>query len=290
MRLTPIPPCVTAKESRISHLSAEKKTNLRHSEKTDDQRFSPVETLTESFKSDAAKRSSDKEFYSFDDDSTQPGQFQKRQIYGMGTTDAEPYTAESHTMSSVPRDEQNMYGEDIYQKRRNSPGRSCQSSCQLTQANTRHHSQYQSSYSPKQAGTYSPSIDIQRENSLHQVQCSDGTCPCRQTIISSLNLQKTTEWKGTAPSIRQNACSDTAVTTLPPIQQRTRKTPDRLWQSRVQPEPRSHVLSHFRRYGRQEVCEGKNAENHMIRRKGVCKETDGTQEQRTFLRVLGKRF
>ena len=115
LHLTPIPPCVTAKESRICHLSAEMKTNLRHSEKTDDQRFSPVETPTESFKSDAAKRSSDN---SFDDDSSQPGQFQKRQIYRMRATDAEPYPAESHTMSSMPRDEKNMYGEEIYQKKK----------------------------------------------------------------------------------------------------------------------------------------------------------------------------
>ena len=288
--LMPIPPCVTAKEWRISYFSTKKKSNLRHSEKRDDQRFSPVELPTESFKIDAVKSSSDEEFYSFDDDSTQPGAFQKRQIYRMRTTDAEPYPAKSHTMSPLPRDEKNMYGEEIYQKRKNSPGRSNQSSYQFTQANPRDHSQHQSSYSPKQAGSYSPNSNIQRVNSLHQVQGSDETCSSRQTIMPSLNLQKNTQWEGTGPSIRQNACSDTAVTTLPPIQQRTRKTPDRLRQTRVSVQQRSHVLSHVRRYGRQEVCEGKSAENRMSGRKGVCEETDGTQEQRTFLRVLGKRF
>lgn len=288
--LTPIPPCITAKESRISYLSAKKKSNLPHSEKRDDQRFSPVELPTKSFKSDAVTSSSDEEFYSFDDDSTRPGPFQKRQIYRMRATDAEPYPAESHTMSPLPRDKKNMYGEEIYQKRKNSPGRSNQSSYQLTQANPRNYSQHHSSYSPKQAGSYSTNSNIQRVNSLHQVQDSDETCSRRQTIMSSQNLQKSTQWKGTGPSIRQNASSDTAVTTLPPIQQRTRKTPDRLRQSPVPAEQRSHVLSHVRRYGRREVCEGKNAENRMSRRKGVCEETDGTQEQRTFLRVFGKRF
>ena len=289
--LTPTPPCVTAKESRISYLSAEKKSNLCHPEKTDDQRFSPVETPTESFKSDAVKSSSDKEFYSFDDDSTQPGQFQKRQIYRMRATDAEPYPAESHTMSSLPRDEKNTYGKEIYRKRKNSPGSSNQSSYHLTQANPLNHSQFQSSYSLKpETGSHSPNTDTQRVNLLHQVQGSDKTYRSRQTNISSLNLQKNTQWEGTGPSVRRNTCSGTAVTTLPPIHQRTRKAPNRLRQSRVPVEQRSDVLLRVRRYGRQEVCEGENADNRMSRRHGVCKETDGTQEQRTFLRVLGKRF
>ena len=276
--LPPISPCVTAKESRISYLSAEKKSNLRYPEKTDDQRFSPVETPTEFFKSDAVKSSSDKAFYSFDDDSTQPGQFQKRQIYRMRATDAELYPAESHTMCPLPGDEKNMYGEEIYEKRKNSPGRSNQSSYQLTQANPRHYLQYQSRYSLKQAGSYSPNSDIQCVSSLHQVQGSGETFPNRQTNISSLNLQKNAQWDGAGPSIRRNTCSDTAVTTLPPIQQRTRKTPDRLRQSRVPVEQRSDALLRVRRYGRQEVCEGENAENRMSRRQGVCKETDSTQE------------
>ena len=254
MCLPPIPPCVTAKESRISYLSAEKKSNLRYPEKTDDQRFSPVETPTESLKSDAVKSSSDKEFYSFDDDSTQPGQFQKRQIYRMRATDAELYPAESHTMCPLPRDEKNMYGEEIYEKRKNSPGRSNQSSYQLTQTNPRHYSQSQSSYSLKQAGSYSPNSDIQRVNSLHQVQGSNKTYPRCQTNISSLNLQQNTQWKGTGPSIRRNTCSDTAVTTLPPIQQRTRKTPDRLRQSRVPTEQRSDVLLWPTRSVRRREC------------------------------------
>lgn len=290
LRLTPVRPSVTAKESRISFSPAEKKSILRYPKKTDDQCFSPVETPTESCKSDAVESSSDKEFYSFDDDSTQPGSFQKRQIYRMKAQDAEPYPAASDTMRPQPRDEKTMCGEEIDQKRKTPRGRSNQSSYQLNQANPRNLLQYQSNYSPKQSCSYSPSTNIQRANLLHQVQGSNETCPSSQTISSFLNLQKNTQREEAGPLRRRNACIDTAVTTLPPIQQRTRNTPDRLRQSRVPAEQHSDVLSRVRRYGRQEVCEGGNAENRMSRRQGVCKETDSTQEQRTFVRVLGKRF
>ena len=55
-------------------------------------------------------------------------------------------------------------------------------------------------------------------------------------------------------------------------------------------EQQSQLLAPACRYGRQEVCEERNSECCKKRRIGVCKQTDTTQDQRTFVRVLGKRF
>ena len=288
LRMTPVRPCSAAKESRISYLSAEKKSNLRYLKKTDDQCFSPVETTMESYQSDAVKSSSDKEFNSFDGNSSRPGPSQKRQIYRMKAQDAEPYPTASDIMSPLPRDEKNMCGEKFDRKRKNAPSRSNQSSYQLNHG-----------YSPEQACSYSPSTNIQRANLHHQLQAqgSNETYPSCQTISSSLNLQRNTKREETGPPIRRNASSESAVTTLPPIQQRITKqqgnTQHRLRQSQLQvplEQRGSAVLSRVRRYGRQEVCEGRNTEYRMSRRQGVCKETDNTQEQRTFVRVLGNVF
>lgn len=67
LNVTQARPYLTAKESGISYSSAEKNSNLRYPETTGDQSFSPVETPTESYKSDAVKSSSEA--------------FQKRNIY-----------------------------------------------------------------------------------------------------------------------------------------------------------------------------------------------------------------
>ena len=293
LRLTQIRPSFTAKESWISYSSAEKKANLRCPEKNDP-RFSAVETPTESYKSDAVKSSSDKEFYSSDDGSTRPGPFQKRQIYRMKVTDAEPYPTASDTVSPLPKDEKKMRGEEIDQKRQNTRGRSIyQSSYPFNQANPRNFSQYQSSYSPKQARSYSTNTNIRRAYSLQKVQDRNETCTSRQTISSSINPQKNTQREEMGWPKRRNACRNRAVTTLPPIQQRNSNTPvhsRQLRQTHASAEQRSEVLPYVRRCGRQEVREVRNSEYHMSRRNGVCKETDTTQEQRTFVRVLGKRF
>lgn len=291
LRLTQMRPSFTAKESWISYSSAEKKANFRYPEEKDDLCFSAVETPTESHKSDAVKSSSDKEIYSFDDGSTRPDPFQKRQLYRMKVADAEPYSTSCDTVSPLPRDEKKMCGEEIDQERQNTRGRSVyQSSYPFNQANLRNLSQCQASYSPKQARSYSPNTNIQRTNLLHQVQDRNETCPSRKTISSSLNLQKNTQREEMGSPKGRNACRNRVVTTLPSIQQRTRNTPVHSRKSHAPAEQRSEVLPYARRYGRQEVSEVRNSEYRMSRRHGVCKETDTTQEQRTFVRVLGKRF
>lgn len=78
-------------------------------------------------------------------------------------------------------------------------------------------------------------------------------------------------------------------TRLPPIQQHTRvMAADPRQLNRFKEEDRHQPLLFSRRYGRQEVCEERNQRGR--RRIGICQQTDSTQEQRTFVRILGKRF
>lgn len=269
LNVTQVRPCVTAKESGISYSSAEKNSNLRYPETTGDQSFSPVETPTESHKSDAVKSSSEA--------------FQKRNIYTIKGTDAEPYPAAFDTISPLPRDEKKYYKKRLTEKEKNVLGLSRQSSHPVNEAIPRHLSQHQSSHSHNN--------NMQRANLLHHVQDTNETCPSREIISSSLKLQKNTQRQETTPPKRRNAYSNRVVTTLPPIQHRTRNTPVHSRHSQTLAEQRSEVLPYFRRYGRQEVGEVRNAEYRPTsRRHGVCKETDITQAQRTFVRVLGKRF
>ena len=53
--------------------------------------------------------------------------------------------------------------------------------------------------------------------------------------------------------------------------------------------PESTVLRKVRRNGRQEVYEA-GREGHQRRKQGVCRQTDGTEAERNFVRVLKKRF
>ena len=69
---------------------------------------------------------------------------------------------------------------------------------------------------------------------------------------------------------------------LPPIQPLNERATD------TESLPRQFRKGKQRRQGRREECEAKN--QWRERRKGVCPETDSAREQRTFVRVLGKRF
>ena len=71
---------------------------------------------------------------------------------------------------------------------------------------------------------------------------------------------------------------------LPVIQGASDRSAERVLGSE---EKRSQPRTNFHRVGRQEVCE---ARNQFRRRQGVCESIDGTKEQRTFTRVLYKRF
>ena len=98
-----------------------------------------------------------------------------------------------------------------------------------------------------------------------------------------------------SPQGTGNECGKRETTKLPPIQQsnkgaRSTGCPQVLPRQigRSEDHQNCHALLTTRRSGRQEVLEGRDKREG--RRIGVCQETDGTQETRTFVRVLGKRF
>ena len=76
--------------------------------------------------------------------------------------------------------------------------------------------------------------------------------------------------------------SNERETKLPPIQPLNDRARD------TEPLPRQFRVRKQRRQGRREECEANNQRGE--RRKGVCPVTDSAREQRTFVRVLGKRF
>ena len=156
------------------------------------------------------------------------------------------------------------------------------------QVNSRGHPRYQSSH---HSFSSSPSTNTRDVHSLNQVQDKKGKQTSHQTIRSSVYLQQKMQREETGSPKRRIASSNKSVTTLPPIQQPTRHTTDHSRQSHAPAEQRNQVLPVYaRRCGRQEVSEVRNSESCRSRRIGVCKETDTSGENRTFVRMLEKRF
>ena len=56
----------------------------------------------------------------------------------------------------------------------------------------------------------------------------------------------------------------------------------------IQGHSRTQNVVAVRRCGRQELCD--EANQRPVKRNGVCYATDDTEKQRTFVRVLAKRF
>ena len=285
-----------------------------------DLRFTPVETLNEFYEHEAVKNSSDEEFYDFDDGDPRTGRLQNQQVFLRKARNGEPYRTPCDKMSPPQRDEERIRRKGVAQKEKYSPNHSqCQGKYSQNQVNFRDGSNCEASYLPDQANSRvcshyktscSPNQAKLRGYSRYQASCSPmtntrGSClphrvqhrnegASRQTIRSSVYLQQNMlnmQLEETGPAKRRNELSDRAVTTLPPIQQRRAMAarPHQFSHGRHEEQP-SQLLAPGRRCGRQEASEERNSYYCKNRRIGICKETDKTQEHRTFVRVLGKRF
>lgn len=302
----------TAHGSGISYSFTEKEENFRYPEKPRNHpRFSPP---TEFYENDAVASSSDEELYAFDDGNARPDPFQKQQVHRMKTRNVKLYRTacveRSPTqVTNAPRrdatEAENSRAHSLYQascsdNQGNFPRFSHCHAYLPNQVNSRGRPRHQSSHHSSNRtncrgvlhhqASSSPSTNTRDAHSLHQVQDKNGKRTSHQTIRSSVYLQQKTQREESGSPKRRNVCSNRAVTTLPPVQQPTRHTTDRSRQSHAPAEQRHQVLSDARRCGRQEVCEVRNSECCRRRRTGVCKETDTCQENRTFVRVLVKRF
>ncbi len=294
-------------ESRISYSLSKEEGDFRFPEKRNGLQFPIVETTTEFYESEAVESSSDEEFYAFDDGDARPGPLHNQHLYRMKPRNAELCRTACDKMSPPQRDEERirMRREEMAQERKQSRDRShYQESHSPNQGNPRdrsHYHMYQASHSSNQANprgysranyqvSYSPNANTRGACSPHRVQDRNEKRTSRtQTIRSSVYLQQNIQLEETGLPKRRNECSNRAVKTLPPIQQRRTKaaSPRQLHGPK---EHRSQPSSPARRCGRQEVCEERSSEYCWNRRVGVCKQTDTTQGQRTFVRVLGKRF
>lgn len=310
------PTGLTAHESGISYSFTEMEDNFLHPERRRNHvRFSPP---VEFYESDVGSSSSDEEFRAFEYCSARPDQLHKRQVHRKKTRNAKLYRTTCAEMS--PTQGLNTPRTDATETEI-SPGHSNslhQASCSANhanlpefshcqaylpnQVNSRGRQSYQSSHHSSnrtscqevlhhQANS-SLSTNTRDVHSLHQVQDKHEKQTRHQTIrSSSVHLQQQMQREETGLPERRDAGSNRAVTTLPPTQQRIRKTTDRSCQSHPPAEQQNQIiLPRARRRGRQEVCEVRNSECCRRRRTGVCRETDSCQEYRTFVRVLGKRF
>lgn len=279
---------------------------------SDHQQFSPP---AEFYESDAVVSSSDEEFCAFDDGSSRPDLFQKQQAHRMKTRNVKLHRTACAEMSptqgtNVPRrDAKNTENSPDYSLHRasssanhaNFPGFSHRQPYLPNQVNSRGRPRYQSSHHSynrtncrgvlHHQACSSPSTQNLRRPLPAPVQDKNGgKQTSHQNIRSSAYLQQQMRREEATSPERKNAGSNRAVTTLPPIQQGTRITAERSRQSQASAVQRNQVLLYARRCGRQEVCEARNSECSRRRRTGVCKETDTCRKNRTFVRVLEKRF
>lgn len=307
------PTGLTAHESGISYSFTEMEENFIHPETPRyHPRFSPP---VEFYESDPVSSSSDEEFHDFDYCNTRPDPFHKRQVYRMKTRNTKLYrtvcaevspTQGPYTPRRDPTETEICPGHSNSLHQASSSANHANlpefSHCQAylpNQVDSRGRPSFQSSHHScnrtnrqevlhHQANS-SPSANTRDVLSLHQDKNEKKTS--HQTIRSSVHLQQQMQREETGLPERKNASSNRAVTTLPPTQQRIRKTADRSRQSHPPSEQRNQIiLPHARRRSREEVCEVRNVDGCRRTRAGVCKETDTSQEYRTFARVLEKRF
>ena len=277
-------------------------------------RFSPP---LEFYETDDVLSSSDEEFHAFDDGNARHDpRIHKQQVHQMKTRNTKLYrTAYCSEMSPIqgpnsrrihaadaeisPGHSDSVHRASCSAGHSNLPGFS---HCQVylpSQVNSRGRPRYQSSHhSSNQTncggvlqGHQVNSTNTRDFHSLHQAQDKDGNYTSLETIRRlSVDLQKRLEREETSLPERRNVIRDRAVTSLPPIQQLIRNTANRSRQSHPPAEQRNHQVLHAHQCGRQEACEEMKSESCRRRRVGVCKETDSCQEDRTFVRVLKKRF
>lgn len=137
-----------------------------------------------------------------------------------------------------------------------------------------------------------PHRDQHQERKGKRVSCQTTKLP---ELHVCLKQKMQLKEEGSPPGTR-NECGNRETTKLPPIQQsnkgaRNMEAPQVLpRQIRIEDHQNCQALLTMRRSGRQEVLEGRDKRAARRRRIGVCQVTDGTQEQRIFVRVLGKRF
>ena len=307
---------IAGHESGISSSFTEMEDNFLHSERRGNHaRFSPPVEFCES---DVGSSSSDEEFRAFDYCHARPNQFYKRQVQRKKTRNAKLYRTTCLEMSptqgrNTPRTDateteispshfKSLHQASFSANHANLP--EC-SHCQAylpNQVNSRGRPNYQSSHHSSNRTNCQEVLHHQANSSLstntrdvysiHQVRDKHEKQTRHQTIRSaSVHLQQQMQREESGSPERRNTHSNRAVTTLPPIQQHIRKTTDRSRQSHPPAEQQNQIISpQARRRGRQEVCDVRNSGCCRRRRTGVCKETDTSQEYRTFVRVLEKRF
>lgn len=126
---------------------------------------------------------------------------------------------------------------------------------------------------------------IQRKELAHQrmIKIADNTCTVKFPPI----IQKSV--RPSLPPIQQPAAVNTVLSSLPPIQQRTVHTMLSASYSVKTDQHGNQVVIRGRRVGQQEICEERGQQR---RRQGVSDSvlSDNAQAERTFIRVLNKRF
>ena len=272
-------------ERLISSSKTEEEEDFGFTEKRNDLKFSPVETPTEFYEREAVESSLDEVFYDFDDGVARTDLLQNRQVCRMKARNAELRRTAYHEMCLTQIDVEKIRRKGIVQRGIYSANQShCHAIYLHNQVNPRQFSHCQASRSPNTntRGAYLP----------QQVQARNEKRTSRQTIRSPIYLQQNMlnkQLEETDQAKRKNECSNRSVTTLPPIQRRAMVTRPHQSSHRTEEQP-SQLLAPGRRCGQQKVCEDRRSEYCKNRRIGVCKETDTTQEHRTFFRVLQKRF
>ena len=222
----------------------------------------PVSELEETVREptlDAVESSTDEEFYAFGDGSARAGPLHNQQVYRKKARDTELYRTACNKMNHPQRDEERtrMWREEMAQEGEDS--RDPSQTRSFLQPNPRGclyqqagHYLLPNQINPRRQPTYLPKQASPRGFSQYE----ESHLPNTNTRVAYSRHQ----------------------------------VQDRIRQIRGPEEQRSQLLAPARRYGRQEVCEERNSERCKKRRIGVCKQTDTTQDQRTFVRVLGKRF
>ena len=242
------PMCYSAHRPTVHELEMEDKVVYPENPRN----HPPFSPPAEFYESDAVVSSSDKEFYAFDDGSSRPDLFQKQQAQRMKTRNVKLHRTACAEMSptqgtNVPRrdatDKENSPDYSLHRascsaNRANFPGFSHRQPYLPNQVNSRGRPRYQSSQHSSnrtncrgvlhhQART-SPNTQNSRRPLPAPVQDRNGgKQTSHQNIRSSVYLQQQMQREEATSTERRNADSNRDVTTLPPIQQRTRITEER---------------------------------------------------------------
>ena len=221
----------------------------------------PVSELEETLRAptvDAVESSTDEEFYAFGDGGARADPSPNQQVIRVKARNTELYRTACNKTSHSQRDKERtrMWQEEMAEEGKDS--QDCSQTSSFLPANPRGCSHHQGDHSdlPNQ-------INPRRQPATY--------------------LPK----QASPPRFPQNEESRSPNTNTRRVAYSRYQVQDRIRQLHGTEEQRSQPLAPARRYGRREVCKERNSEHRRI---GVCNQTDTTQEQRTFVRVLGKRF